>query len=119
MQMSAFREWLLSRNNRVHMEILGHSLQNQRLEIIDNCAIITAGNRRLPELESLQEADPYASKTLEMTLLIHLKEGLRAVIEKELGLPVLSVFKDYDREAEMSLAVILFQGRIEDLLLDL
>lgn len=119
MLLGTFKQKMLVCHNRVNQEILGQGLQKQKIELIEDKAIITAINRRLPSLTVLESFDELSAKTMEAALIIRLKEAIRREIEKELRIELFAVLKDYDKVTETSVAVIIFKGKAEDIVRDL
>ena len=114
MLLGTFKQKILVCHNKVNLRILGQGLQKQKIELVEDKAIITAINRRLPSLTVLESFDELSAKTLEVALIIRLKEALREEIEKEFGIEVFAVLKDYDKLTETSVAVIIFKEKVED-----
>ena len=97
MLLGTFKQKILVCHNKVNLRILGQGLQKQKIELVEDKAIITAINRRLPSLTVLESFDELSAKTMEVALIIRLKEALREEIEKEFGIEVFAVLKDYDK----------------------
>jgi uncharacterized protein YbcI len=116
MQPGTFKQRLLVCHNKVNQSILGQGLQKQKVELLEDKAVITAINRRLPSLAVLESFDELSAKTMETALIIRLKEALKQELEKDLGAPVFTVLKDYDKYSETSVAVVIFKEKIEDFL---
>ncbi|MEA4892133.1 MAG: Na-translocating system protein MpsC family protein [Peptococcaceae bacterium] len=114
MLLGKFKQKILVCHNKVNLQVLGQGLQKQKIELLEDKAIITAINRRLPSLTVLESFDELTAKTLEVALIIRLKEALRKEIETELGIEVFAVLKDYDKVTETSVVVIIFKEKAED-----
>ncbi len=116
MQIGTFKQRLLLCHNKMNLEVLGQGLQRQKVELLEDKALFTAVNRRLPSLAVLESFDPLSSKTMEVGLMIRMKEVLRATIKEDLGIEIKYVFKDYDRVSEVSISVVFFDRMIEEIL---
>lgn len=116
MLMGEFKQNLLRINNKVNMEIFGQGLLQQRVDVIHNRAVIVARNRRVSVLSVAYDADKNTVENVDRILIDKFKERFIRLVERELGLKVLTHLKDYDPVLELSASVSFFEKPIEELL---
>ncbi|NLZ73528.1 MAG: DUF2294 family protein [Bacteroidales bacterium] len=111
-----FKQKVALYNNKANIDILGQGLEKQRVDFLGNKVIITAKNRRLKSLKVLESFDVLTAKMMEVAMNIRLKEALEATLSKEMGLSIYCIVKDYDKNKELSVTVIILEESIEEIL---
>lgn len=116
MILGTFKQKMLLIHNKVNLAVLGQGLKRQSIELTDNKIIITAINKRLATLSVLDSIDLITSKTVEVALIMRLKEELKKELKEQLNLEPIAIFKDYDPSLETSLCVFLFSKNIYEII---
>ena len=96
-------------NNQVSVETYGYGVKWQKVDILEDKLIITERHARIPALSRLDRRDRTLSRLVDLGLLDVNKELIRERAEKDLGLEIEAVFKDYDPKAEAAVTVILLR----------
>ncbi|MFA9558174.1 DUF2294 domain-containing protein [Evansella sp. AB-rgal1] len=108
-----FKQHVQRLNNQINQSIFKTGLKEQRVEVLKDKVLILSKHSRAHLLQSLDELDPQASRTLDLYLLQKYKSDLKRVFEEEFQINVLSVLKDYDPETELAGTMILFSQDIQ------
>lgn len=105
------KQQLAAVNNQVNTEIFGRGLRSQKVYIMENLVFIIANNQRVPALATLDKRG-LPTREIDMVLIDSYKDRLRELVQEKLGLPVLSVLKDYDPKNEISGNILIFAEAI-------
>jgi len=99
--------------NSINQEIFGIGIKSQRIEVVADKVFIFATHKRIPALKILDADHRSLTASVDMLLMEANKRMLKEQIERQLGLEVLSVFKDYDPQTEHSGTIIVFAESVD------
>ncbi len=116
MLLGDFKQEILKLNNKVNMEMFGVGLRWQKIEVMDDKAIIIANNKRVKALSAIDHKDAITSKLIDIALILEFKERFIKEVENSLGIKALAHLKDYDPGTEISFSVTIFEKDIEKLI---
>ena len=93
-------------NNQVNVEHYGYGVKSQKVYFVnDEIILIMAINKRISALEVLDKLG-HSTAEVHFVLLKSFKRLLVAAIEKELGIAIKFISKDYDADTETATTVI-------------
>ena len=101
------RQEVMRVNNNINIALFGTGLRKQRVSVCDDKFVITADHKRIPALAALDKLDRMTTRFTDMANLDEYKRRLRAALIEQLGIPVVSVMKDYDPDRELAVTVII------------
>ena len=117
MLIGEFKQEILRINNKVNMEVMRQGLVTQRADVCGDKVMIVAKNKRLAMLSMFDtEADRTTIEIMDRLLIAKFKKRFIEVMEEELGVKVLTHFKDYDPDTELSVSVSFFEKPLDELL---
>lgn len=99
--------------NSINQEIFGIGIKSQRIEIAGDKVYIFATHKRIPALKILDAEHRSLTASVDMLVMEANKRMLKEQIEKQLGLEVRSVLKDYDPKSEFSGTMIIFKESLD------
>ncbi|TLS53604.1 DUF2294 family protein [Paenibacillus antri] len=99
--------------NSINQEIFGIGIKSQRIDIVGDKVYIFATHKRIPALKILDAEHRSLTASVDMLVMEANKRMLKDQLERQLGLEVLSVLKDYDPKSEISGTIIMFKESIE------
>ncbi len=111
-----FKQGVLRVYNAVNKRLFNVGVKQQNVDIVGNKIVILSVNARVPILKVLENEDVVSSGYLDALLVRVFKREIREAIEKEFGLRIVAVLKDYDAETEYAGTVIVFDRDIEQYL---
>lgn len=103
---SSFKRKLSQLYNGVNQEIYSAGVNKQKIDILDNCIIIFVQTKRSPLISVLSERYPELTLSVDWDLAIEYKRRLRENFEKQFGMSLITIFKDYDSASEHACTVI-------------
>ncbi|HWO96575.1 MAG TPA: Na-translocating system protein MpsC family protein [Bacillus sp. (in: firmicutes)] len=103
---SSFKKQLSQLYNEVNQEIYSAGVSRQKIDILDNRIVIFAQTKRSPLISVLSERYPELTSSVDGALSIEYKRRLKENFEKQFGMKVMTIFKDYDTKSEHACTVI-------------
>ncbi|TLS38933.1 Na-translocating system protein MpsC family protein [Pseudalkalibacillus caeni] len=97
--------------NRVNQEIYGVGVKKQRIEFIENKALIFAQHKRVQALQMLSHHFHSLTISVDSALIVEFKSMLKEQIEETLQLNVKTILKDYDPITEDACTIIYFEDK--------
>lgn len=92
--------------NEVNQEIYSTGVSKQKIDIQDDRIVIYAQTKRSPLISVLSERYPELTLSVDGALASEYKRRLKESFEKQFGLKVSNIFKDYDPISEHACTVI-------------
>ena len=114
-----FKQEILKVYNAVNKQIFNIGVRQQNVDFVGNKIIILSLNTRVPVLRLLDEDYSDSTKYLDHLLTQIFKKQIRAALEQDFHLNVVSVFKDYDAVTEYSGTIICLDRDVETYLNEL
>ncbi len=93
--------------NAINMQMFHIGVQRQSVDFIGSKIVIVSINTRVPALRLLESAYPETVQQVDYLLSAQFKKRIWTELEAQLGLNIVTVFKDYDAETEYSGTTIL------------
>jgi|SRR5690554_176337 len=106
--LGTFKQTLLAINNEVNNEVFGRGLQTQKVFVNEDVILILSINHRVPALATLDNFG-VPTREIDWVLIDAHKKRLRELVEERMGLPVKSIFKDYDPQTQTSVNIIVLE----------
>lgn len=109
---SSFKKQLSQLYNEVNQEIYSVGVSKQKIDIQDNRIVIFAQTKRSPLISVLSDRYSELTVSVDGALAREYKRRLQEKFEKQFGMKILTIFKDYDSIIEHACTVIyLADGR--------
>ncbi|WP_078412123.1 Na-translocating system protein MpsC family protein [Priestia abyssalis] len=103
---SSFKKQLSQLYNEVNQEIYSAGVSKQKIDIVDNRIVIFAQTKRSPLISVLSERYPELTLSVDGALAVEYKRRLKEKLEKQFGVKVTTIFKDYDPASEHACTVV-------------
>lgn len=108
------KQMLLRIYNAINKQIFNTGVRQQSVDLIGNKIIIVSINTRVAALKVLQEEHAEVTQRMDFLLAQQFKQRIRAELERQLGLKILTVFKDYDTATEFSGTVVVLENEVAE-----
>lgn len=99
--------------NRVNMCIFAGGVISVKIDIIQDKILILANHKRIAALEYLSKENSIVSDLADNYLVKSFKKEFNKILVNDYGFDILSLFKDYDAQSELSLTTIYLKDSIE------
>lgn len=110
------KQELIKDYNEVNHRIFGLGVVRQRVDIQGDRILVIALHKRVPALGYLNGLNSNVSELADHYLIKGFKHEFKQLLVKKYGFDVLSIFKDYDAEAELSATVVVMKKDVRDYL---
>lgn len=107
-------EWkqeILRAYNRVTQELTGGGVSQQRVHLTDEHVLVVAQHQRVPTLRTIATVDAALARWADAAVVDASKVRFGEVLT-DLGLDVVTVFKDYDPVAELTATVVVLRSPV-------
>ena len=94
--------------NKINQRFYDTGVVSQRIQILDDCIIIFAQQKRIAALNVLSKNYKELTILADAALIAEFKAQLKEEMEAATGLRVLSVLKDYDPNSNHACSIIIF-----------
>ena len=111
-----FKQELIKDYNEVNHRIFGIGVVRQKVDIQGDKILIIALHKRVPSLAYLNRLNSNVSELADHYLIKGFKNEFKQLLVKKYGFEVVSLFKDYDAEAELSATVVVLERDVRDYL---
>lgn len=111
-----FKQELIKDYNEVNHRIFGIGVVRQKVDIQGDRILIIALHKRVPSLAYLSALNSNVSELADHYLIKGFKNEFKRLLEEKYGFEVLSLFKDYDADAELSATVVVTRKDVRDYL---
>lgn len=108
-----FKQAVLRVYNAVNKQIFNVGVRQQNVEWVGNKLLIVSCNTRVPVLKLLDADYPDSTSHLDYLLGRVFRSQIRAELERQFQLKIITVFKDYDAETEYSGTVIVLDRDVD------
>lgn len=95
--------------NSVNQQVSGVGVREVRADFLGPRILITARHHRIPALKVLDEDRRDLTRSVDIAVIDAFKALLVRELSEELGVPVVSVLKDYDPATEIAFTLIVFE----------
>jgi hypothetical protein len=92
--------------NATNRQVWGAGVRQQRVDLLPEQIVIVAVHQRVPALAALDHHRRDLTRQVDTALVDHYKSVFQAALERELGLRVAAVLKDYDPQTQFSGTVV-------------
>lgn len=92
--------------NATNQQVWGAGVRQQRVDLQPEQIVIVAVHQRVPALAALDQHRRDLTRQVDTALVDHYKSVFQAALERELGLRVAAVLKDYDPQTQFSGTVV-------------
>ncbi|KIV53391.1 hypothetical protein TS65_08335 [Aneurinibacillus migulanus] len=97
--------------NSVNQEMYGVGVRKQQIDVLEDKIVIYGEHKRVPGLTFLQGKFDDLTVHVHAALIKEFKSRLKEQMEKNFGLKVFAILKDYDPETELAVTVIHFESQ--------
>ncbi|MCE8025279.1 Na-translocating system protein MpsC family protein [Billgrantia aerodenitrificans] len=110
------KQELIKDYNEVNHRIFGIGVVRQKVDIQGDRILVIALHKRVPALGYLNGLNSNVSELADHYLIKGFKHEFKQLLVAKYGFEVLSIFKDYDAEAELSATVVVLKKDVRDYL---
>ncbi|MFQ3789031.1 DUF2294 domain-containing protein [Halomonas sp. A29] len=110
------KQELIKDYNEVNHRIFGIGVVRQKVDVQGDRILILALHKRVPALGYLNGLNSNVSELADHYLIKGFKHEFRQLLVEKYGFEILSIFKDYDAEAELSATVVVMKKDVRDYL---
>jgi len=114
--MGQLKQELIKDYNEVNHRLFGIGVVRQKVDIEGDRILVIALHKRVPALGYLSRLNSNVSELADHYLIKGFKYEFKLLLEDKYGFEVLSIFKDYDAEAELSATVVVMKKDVRDYL---
>lgn len=100
--------------NRVNMCIFAGGVISVKIDIFQDKILILANHKRIAALEYLSKENAIVSDLADNYLVKSFKKEFNKILVNDYGFDILSLFKDYDTQSELSLTAIYLKDSVEN-----
>jgi hypothetical protein len=100
------KQLILRLYNSTNQAVWGTGVQQQRVEILGDRILVVAVHQRVPALAALDPTRRDLTRQVDVALVDLYKSVFAAELERELGVGVRAVLKDYDPDTQLSCTVV-------------
>ncbi|WP_228716844.1 Na-translocating system protein MpsC family protein [Billgrantia pellis] len=111
-----FKQELIKDYNEVNHRIFGIGVVRQKIDVQGDRILVIALHKRVPSLAYLSELNSNVSELADHYLIKGFKNEFKQLLVEKYGFEVLSIFKDYDTETELSATVVITKKDVRDYL---
>ncbi|MCE8021309.1 DUF2294 family protein [Halomonas sp. MCCC 1A11036] len=111
-----FKQELIKDYNEVNHRIFGIGVVRQKVDVQGDKILIVALHKRVPSLAYLNTLNSNVSELADHYLIKGFKNEFKQLLVEKYGFEIVSIFKDYDAQAELSATVVLLQRDVRDYL---
>ncbi|EWH03641.1 Na-translocating system protein MpsC family protein [Halomonas sp. BC04] len=111
-----FKQGLIKDYNDVNNRIFGIGVVRQKVDVVGDKLIIIALHKRVPSLAYLSALNSNVSELADHYLIKGFKNEFKQLLVEKYGFDVMTIFKDYDAEAELSATVVVMEKDVRDYL---
>jgi len=99
--------------NRINMSIFSVGVVSIKIDIVQDKILFLAHHKRVAALDFLSKENAIISDLADRYLIKSFKREFIKMLESDYGFDILSLFKDYDTQSEISLTAIYLKDSIE------
>ncbi|WP_104204662.1 Na-translocating system protein MpsC family protein [Billgrantia saliphila] len=110
------KQELIKDYNEVNHRIFGIGVIRQKVDVQGDKILIVALHKRVPSLAYLNALNNNVSELADHYLIKGFKNEFKQLLVEKYGFEIVSIFKDYDAQAELSATVVLLQRDVRDYL---
>lgn len=110
----SFKKQLSQLYNEVNQEIYSAGVSKQKIDIQENRIVIFAQTKRSPLISVLSKNYPEMALSVDGALASEYKRRLKKSVEKQFGVNIASIFKDYDPISEHACTVIYLETPLKE-----
>lgn len=111
-----FKQELIKDYNEINHRIFGIGVVRQKVDVQDDKILIVALHKRVPSLAYLNALNSNVSELADHYLIKGFKNEFKQLLVEKYGFDIVSIFKDYDAQAELSATVVVLQRDVRDYL---
>ncbi|GEK48781.1 Na-translocating system protein MpsC family protein [Bisbaumannia pacifica] len=111
-----FKQELIKDYNEVNHRIFGIGVVRLKVDLQGDKILIVALHKRVPSLVYLNTLNSNVSELADHYLIKGFKNEFKQLLVEKYGFEIVSIFKDYDAQAELSVTVVLLQRDVRDYL---
>lgn len=111
-----FKQALIRDYNDINYRIFGIGVVRQKVDVQGDKIIIIALHKRVPSLYYLNAMNSNVSELADHYLIKGFKNEFKNLMVEKYGFDIVSIFKDYDAEAELSATVVVTRKDVCDYL---
>ncbi|WP_111412942.1 Na-translocating system protein MpsC family protein [Billgrantia lactosivorans] len=111
-----FKQELIKDYNEVNHRLFGIGVVRQKVDVLGDKILIVALHKRVPSLAYLSALNSNVSELADHYLIKGFKNEFKQLLVEKYGFEIVSIFKDYDAQAELSATVVLLKRDVRDYL---
>jgi hypothetical protein len=100
------KQLILRLYNATNQAVWGAGVREQRVDLLGDRILVMAVHQRVPALAALDATRRELTRQVDVALVDHYKTVFSAELERELGVGVRAVLKDYDPDTQLSSTLV-------------
>lgn len=113
LSMGNLKQALTKDYNKVNAKIFSTGVISLKIDIFQDKIFMLASYKRLAALNYLSKENIYASVLADYHLIDSFKKEMKTILVNDYGFNIVSIFKDYDADAELSSTVIVLTESVD------